>query len=139
LHLPHTSSTALWCDSIARDLRWFAVRCLMFLEIVVKNGTLLTKSASKHRTTFSCFSINSGGMPTWSLTTGAGFHLVVLPFRLATSGPQIFSAMSTSSSVIGQLAMPFILRIVLRSAMDGHPVACSKLQAVFALEICHCE
>ena len=56
-------------------------------------------------------------------TTGAGFCLVDFPFSVAISGPKIFSARSISLVVTGLSPIEFVLMIVLKSLIDGVPIA----------------
>ena len=114
------------------------VRYMIFLDIVDKNGIRLIYNPSIQSSTFCCLATNSFGMATVSLTTGAGFFLVVLPLRLATSFPNIFWEIVISSRVTGQLRIAFVWTIILRSWIVGHPNVCNNCLARLARSNCHC-
>ena len=56
-----------------------------------------------------------------SVTKGNGLRRVVLPLIVPRSGPNIFSAKSTSAVLTGRSAMAFIAIAALRSATLGDP------------------
>jgi hypothetical protein len=77
---------------------------LIVLSIAVSIGmeqiNIISMASSKRR----CF--NSRGTAMTSYLTILGFLLVDLPFNVETSGPKIFSAISTSWGVRSQFQIP---------------------------------
>jgi hypothetical protein len=76
---------------------------------------------SRHRVTQYLVVINTLGISIRSSMMGIGAWRVVFPFKVATSGPKIFSAISTSYVVTGLFLIAFIQMIAFMSLMDGYP------------------
>jgi hypothetical protein len=57
-----------------------------------------------------------------SLFTGIGLDLFDFPFSDPISGPKIFSAILTSSTVTGHYLIMFCLSIALKFSTVGHPI-----------------
>ncbi len=90
-----------------QDVRNSTVTKLMPLDKVTKNGKQFTHITSATSGTYLCMWIKSFGIWTYSVWTCSRFVLVVLPQRLARSGPKIRFALLMSCTVTGQLVRSF--------------------------------
>ena len=92
---------------------------LMVLSIPVRKGDPFTNITSIHSSSTSCANI-SWGISNMSVLTIGGLGLVVLPFKVPTSFPNIFSAMSTSLVVTGQFLISLLLIKFFNATTVGH-------------------
>jgi hypothetical protein len=115
------TSRARYSSSATQLVRGTRLRNCIMQSMPVIIGIPFTNIISMQNTKFWCFSRSSGGISTRSSFTGLRLLLVLFPFSAPISAPNIFSAISTSSVVTGQLLMIFCCKICLKFATVGHP------------------
>ena len=121
---------------VEREVINWHVPNIRFLDKVRTKGILLTNIMSAvNSTSLWCRRIEGGTLMRLHLTVGA-FGLVVFPFRAATSGPNIVSALSMASTVTGQSWRRLFATIFLKSFREGRPTIEYTRRACLASLIC---
>ena len=126
------------------DYRIVSSCCLMFIGTRFQNFMIqltavimphsFTSMVFMHSSMSWCFIRSSLRTSIRSFLTGFNLRLVDLPFRLDMSGPNIFSAILTSSVVTGQFLTIFIQSNGLNLSIAGAPTMRYNFLASFARE-----
>src|SRR5210317_1932782 len=117
-----TSSIALYMASFVRFLSSVQERNLIALSMLTNRATLLINIMSIHKSKVELCYNSSLGISIQSSTTALGVFRFLFPLSVDALGPYIFSAIITSSSVIGQFLKKFPQIANLNNFGSGAPI-----------------